>query len=69
MKGLFYRLYSIIDLFSRKIVGWGIWETEEAKFAEELIKKAIINGKIHRRPLVLHSDNGSPMKATTFQVL
>ena len=69
VKGLFYRLYMIIDLFSRKIVGWEIWETEEAKFAEELIKKAIINEKIQGRPLVLHSDNGSPMKAETFQVL
>jgi putative transposase len=69
VKGLFYRLYMIIDLFSRKIVGWEIWETEEAKFAEELIKKAIINEKIQGRPLVLHSDNGSPMKAATFQVL
>ena len=59
----------IIDLFSRKIVGWEVWETEEAKFAEELIKKAIINEKIQGRPLVLHSDNGSPMKAATFQVL
>lgn len=39
--GLFYRLYMIIDLFSRKIVGWEIWETEEAKFTEEFI--AIIN--------------------------
>lgn len=69
VKGLFYRLYMIIDLFSRKIVGWEIWETEEAKYAEELIKKAIINEKIQGRPLVLHSDNGSPMKAATFQVL
>jgi len=69
VKGLFYRLYMIIDLFSRKIVGWEIWETEEAKFAEELIKKAIIIEKIQGRPLVLHSDNGSPMKAATFQVL
>jgi putative transposase len=69
VKGLFYRLYLILDLFSRKIVGWEVWETEEAKFAEELIKRAIINEKIQGRPLVLHSDNGSPMKAATFQVL
>jgi putative transposase len=69
VKGLFYRLYMIIDLFSRKIVGWEIWETEEEKFAEKLIKKAIINEKIQGSPLVLQSDNGSPMKAATFQVL
>lgn len=69
VKGLFYRLYMIIDLFSRKIVAWEIWETEEAQYAEELIKKAVVSEKIQGRPLVLHSDNGSPMKAATFQAL
>lgn len=65
-KGLYYRLYLIIDLFSRKVVGWEVWETEEAKHAETLVKKAVINEKIKGAPLVLHSDNGSPMKAETF---
>ncbi len=69
VKGLYYRLYMIIDLFSRKIVGWEIWESEEAKYAEELIKRAVLSEKIQGKPLVLHSDNGSPMKAATFQVL
>ena len=69
VRGFYYRLYLILDLFSRKIVGWDIWDTEEAKYAEELIKKAVINEKIQGAPLVLHSDNGSPMKAATFQVL
>ncbi|MDC3414219.1 IS3 family transposase [Aquibacillus sp. 3ASR75-286] len=66
VKGLFYRLYLIIDLFSRKVVGWEVWETEEAKYAKALVKKAVINEKIQGAPLVLHSDNGSPMKAATF---
>jgi len=65
--GLYYRLYLIIDLFSRKIVGWEVWETELAEYAEKLIKKAVIKENIKGRPLVLHSDNGSPMKASTFQ--
>ncbi|MEK5393416.1 IS3 family transposase [Margalitia sp. FSL K6-0131] len=66
VKGLYYRLYLILDLFSRKVVGWEVWETEEAKHAETLVKKAVINEKIQGTPLVLHSDNGSPMKAETF---
>lgn len=65
--GIFYRLYLIIDLFSRKIVGWEVWESETAEHAERLIKKAVIKERIQGRPLVLHSDNGSPMKAATFQ--
>ena len=31
--------------------------------------KAVVSEKIQRRPLVLHSDNGSPMTASTSQVL
>ena len=69
VKGLFYRLYLIIDLFSRKMVGWEIWETEEARYAEQLIQQTVIKEQIQGQPLVLHSDNGSPMKAATFQVL
>lgn len=64
--GLYYRLYLILDLFSRKVVGWEVWETEEAKYAQTLIKKAVLSEKIQGEPLVLHSDNGSPMKAATF---
>ncbi|MDQ0214319.1 transposase InsO family protein [Oikeobacillus pervagus] len=33
------------------------------------MKKTVISEKIQGKPLVLHSDNGSPMKAATFQVL
>lgn len=69
VKGMYFKLYLIIDLFSRKIVGWEVWESEEAKYAEQLIQKAVINEKIQGQPLVLHSDNGSPMKAATFQAL
>ncbi|WP_377558902.1 hypothetical protein [Ornithinibacillus salinisoli] len=59
VKGLFYRLCLIIDLFSRKVVGWEVWETEEAKYAESLVKKAVINEKIQGVPLVLHSNMGA----------
>jgi len=69
VKGIYFRLYMIIDLFSRKVVAWEVWESEEAHYAETLIKKAVIIEKIQGNPLVLHSDNGSPMKAETFQSL
>lgn len=51
------------------MVGWEIWETEEARYAEQLIQQTVIKEQIQGQPLVLHSDNGSPMKAATFQVL
>jgi putative transposase len=37
--------------------------------AQELVKKAIFKHGVFNTPLVLHSDNGSPMKAQDFQNL
>ena len=57
----------IIDMFSRLIVAYEVWEEEKAEHAEYLIRKATLSQGIAGKPLVLHSDNGSPMKAATFQ--
>lgn len=57
------RLYLILDLFSRKVVICEFQEKEETKHVEALVKKAVIHEKIQGAPLVVHSDNGSPMKA------
>ena len=66
VKGLFYYLYLIVDLFSRDIVGWEVWEEESAFHASELIRRACLaQGRLTTQPLVLHSDNGSPMKGAT----
>lgn len=66
IKGQYYKLYLIIDMFSRLIVAYEVWETEKAEYAENLVRKATLSQGIAGRPLVLHSDNGSPMKAATF---
>lgn len=63
--GMFFKLYLIEDIFSRKIVGWEVHETETAEYASELIRRACLAEGIHRDGLVLHSDNGSPMKGAT----
>jgi len=67
IKGLYYYLYLIIDLYSRKVVGWEIWEEESSAYASKLITKATYSESINTKmkPLVLHSDNGSPMKGST----
>lgn len=66
IKGMFYYLYMIIDLFSRDIVGWEVWETEDSPHASELIKRTCLKQKrLTTQPLVLHSDNGTPMKGAT----
>ena len=63
--GLFFRLYLVMDIYSRKIVGWEIHETESSAHAAALIRKACLAEGIGREGLVLHSDNGAPMKGAT----
>lgn len=67
VKGLFFYLYLILDLYSRKIVGWEIWEEESAEYASQLIRRTVLSEQcvMRKEPLVLHSDNGSPMKGST----
>ena len=66
VKGLYYKLYLILDMFSRLIVGYEVWDTENAVYSEQLVRKALLSHGIAGKPLILHSDNGSPMKAATF---
>lgn len=67
IKGMYYYLYMIEDLYSRKIVCWEVWEVESAENASRLVRRAIMSEKrtLSNVPLVLHSDNGSPMKGAT----
>jgi transposase InsO family protein len=65
IRGAFYRLYLVEDIFSRKIVGWEVHEEESADHAGVLIRKACLAEGIHESGLVLHADNGGPMKGAT----
>jgi len=65
IKGSFYYLYMIMDIYSRKIVGWEIHENQTDELASDLAKRAYISEGIAGKDLVLHSDNGSPMKGAT----
>ena len=66
--GMFFYLYLIVDIFSRKIVGWEVHERESADLAAILIRRAVLAEGCTLRPLVLHADNGSPMKGATMKV-
>lgn len=67
VRGLYYYLYLIEDIYSRKIVGWEVHESETGESAAELVQRTVIAEQSFRKPLVLHSDNGSPMKSYTLQ--
>lgn len=66
VQGQFYYLYFFVDIYSRKIVGYEVYEAEKASYAETVIKLACELEGIQRYQVSLHSDNGSPMKAATF---
>ncbi len=57
----------IIDIYSIKIVGWEVWPEETGTLASKLVERAILSEKIKGRPLVLHADNGVPIKSHTLK--
>jgi transposase InsO family protein len=63
--GVFFYLYLVLDIYSRKIVGWQVYERESADFAADLITDICANNKIIKGQITLHSDNGSPMKGAS----
>jgi putative transposase len=65
IKGQFFYLYLIMDIYSRKIVGWEVYATESAEQAALVFRKAHLREGVSADSLVLHSDNGSPMKGAT----
>ena len=65
--GCFYYLYMIVDIYSRKIVGWEVHESESGDHAANLLERTLWAEKCVKKDVVLHSDNGSPMKCLTMQ--
>ncbi len=65
VRGHYFYLYLVMDVWSRRIVGWTVAESESTELAAELIKRICRDGNIDPRGLVLHSDNGRPMRGNT----
>jgi putative transposase len=64
-KGVFFFVYSIIDIYSRCLVGWTIAERETESIATQLIATAYRRHNINKDQLTIHADRGSPMIAGT----
>ncbi len=65
VRGCYFYLYLFVDLFSRKIVGWQVYDCESAELAAALLQDICARHGIAPGQLVVHSDNGSPMKGET----
>lgn len=65
LRGEYFYLYLVVDVWSRKIVAWEVEQHESGEVAAAMIARAgLVNG-VDRGQLVVHSDNGGPMKGAT----
>lgn len=67
IRGCFYYLYLIVDVWSRKTVGWCVHDRECSELASELVAAAIESERANPEGLTLHQDNGGPMKGASLK--
>lgn len=68
VRGQFFYLYLVVDVWSRKILGWAVHDSESTDFAADLVERIRASANeegVDLRGWVLHSDNGGPMKGAT----
>ena len=65
VRGVFDYLYLLLDVWSRKIVGWAVHDVESADHAAALFRATCAAQQADPRGIVLHADNGGPMKGAT----
>jgi transposase InsO family protein len=65
VRGRFLYLYLVLDVWSRRIVGWRVHERESAELAANMVRQICDDDGIDPNGLVLHADNGLPMRGST----
>lgn len=65
VRGMFYYLYMIMDVWSRKIVGARVYDVESAECSAALFSETCRTQRVEPTGIVLHADNGGPMKGAT----
>ena len=63
VKWTYFYLYVIIDIFSRRVVGWHIADTESAGLFKLLFEDVLAKHLVSPGQLTLHADRGPSMKA------
>jgi putative transposase len=62
-KWTYFYLYVIIDIFSRRVVGWCVADAETASLFKPLFEQTLAKHHVAPGQLTLHADRGSAMKA------
>lgn len=65
-RGVAFKAYSVIDIYSRKIVGWRVEERECDDLAVDMFEAAFTG---HGLPAVVHADSGPAMRSTVLKDL
>ena len=66
VRGQFFFLYLVEDVWSRKILGWDVHEVESDRFAAQIVERIRLEADDQDLAgWVLHADNGGPMKGAT----
>jgi len=65
VRGVFVYLYLMLDVWSRKVVGWAVHDVESADCAAALFLATCRAQRLDPAGIVLHADNGGPMKGAT----
>jgi len=65
VRGIFLYLYLVMDIYSRKAVGWQVYEEGSSALAADLMTDICLRENVQKDCVTLHSDNGSPMKDAT----
>ena len=68
-KWSYFYLYVILDIFSRRVVGWCVADAESAVVFRPLLDDAIVKHQVPPGQLTLHADRGGPMKAKATALL
>ena len=67
VRGLYYYMYMAVDVWSRKMVGAQVFEAENGENSHDFLLACLAEEGISGKDLVIHSDNGAPMKASTLR--
>jgi len=65
IRGQYWYLYAVLDLYSRKIVAWQVYAAESGEHAAGLMRDYVARESIAPNQLTLHSDNGAVMKGSS----
>lgn len=67
VRGEHWYLYLILDVYSRKIIAWEVYDSESGDLAKQLVERALLRERCWHTPPVLHADNGAPMISYTLR--